>query len=383
MLVLFFLISLFFARVPIVAAQSVQVPVQVEPIENDGVDMGPHFFGGETVTVDEDLVGDVYVAGGTVTVNGNIAGDLLVAGGEVTIAGTVTQDVRVAGGEVTLEGTIGGNTSAAAGRLKQSSSSSIAGSAVLAAGQFDLLGSIQGKTHLAGGQADLSGNFNQTVTGAVGSATIGSAAVIAGDLQLMTEEEAQISNGATITGRRDVRVIERHQEEERQDLRPDWGMLVFNILGGMFAGAVLLSLFSKQAQTTSGYMLKKPLETLVWGFVKLVVTPFVILLLLITVAGIPLAAVVFLLYIALFFVSGWLVSYALGRKIYQLTKANWLNSRYVQYLVGLIVLSLLTALPYLGGWVQFVMYLAGFGAVLQLENSIWQHNKVTKTHEKE
>lgn len=81
-----------------------------------------------SITVDGTLKGDALaVGGGSVTVNGEITGDLVSMGGAVTIPGLVRGDVSSIGGPVDVSGRVKGNLSAVGGKVTLSGSGQVDG----------------------------------------------------------------------------------------------------------------------------------------------------------------------------------------------------------------------------------------------------------------
>ena len=81
-----------------------------------------------SITVDGVLDGDaVSVGGASVTVNGEITGDLVSMGGEVSIPGLVHGDVSSIGGPVDVSGRVGGNLSAVGGKVTLSGTGQVDG----------------------------------------------------------------------------------------------------------------------------------------------------------------------------------------------------------------------------------------------------------------
>jgi len=72
----------------------------------------------KSVTVEGTLDGDVMsLGGGTVTVSGEITGDLVSMGGPVAIPGRVRGDVSSIGGPIEISGQVNGNVSAVGGKV--------------------------------------------------------------------------------------------------------------------------------------------------------------------------------------------------------------------------------------------------------------------------
>jgi hypothetical protein len=104
----------------------------------------------ETDTVDEDVTvsggnaridgvidGDLAVMGGMVDVNGEITGDIAVFGGNLDILGTIQGDAAVFGGNVTNQGKIRGDLAVIGGTVLLDSGSVIAGDILMVGGTVD------------------------------------------------------------------------------------------------------------------------------------------------------------------------------------------------------------------------------------------------------
>ena len=82
----------------------------------------------KSITVDGTLDGDaVSVGGASVTVNGELTGDLVSMGGAVAIPGTVRGDVSSIGGPVDVSGRVTGNLSAVGGKVTLSGAGQVDG----------------------------------------------------------------------------------------------------------------------------------------------------------------------------------------------------------------------------------------------------------------
>jgi hypothetical protein len=68
---------------------------------------GDLFVGGGTITIDRDVVihGNLYVAGGTVQMNGRVLGETKIFGGELAINGILESESRIRGENISLNGT--------------------------------------------------------------------------------------------------------------------------------------------------------------------------------------------------------------------------------------------------------------------------------------
>jgi hypothetical protein len=96
------------------------------------------------------------------------------------------------------------------------------------------------------------------------------------------------------------------------------------------------------------------------GAAILIVTPVAILIFCVTLVGLPLGVLVLFLYIIALYLSKILVAAFLGRA---LLAAPEHRDRLLGLFLGLLILSVATALPYVGGLVGVAILLLGLGAL--------------------
>ncbi len=331
---------------------------------------GPHFRAGESVVLTEDLVGDVYVGGATVMVEGKIDGDLIVGGGTVTLNGEVTEDIRVGGGNVVLNGTVGQDVTAGGGSITFGPASNVMGSVLAGGGMVVYNGDVMGDVWTGAGAVQMAGDFGQDVKVEADGIQVLSNTTVGGDLVANYGEESQVSEQAQISGETNINQVYRSYKAEEKMAKIDgYGKdmnnvgAVFSLILGLVSGLVLMYLFPKATDEMSANAMKNPLPSMGWGALKLFLGPLVIILLMVTVIGMPLAFLMLMGYIVSWMVACWISGKALGEKIYKESKAKWFKDRYLQFIIGLALIKLLSVLPVVGWLVKLTAFLIGFGAI--------------------
>ncbi len=296
---------------------------------------------GGTVVIgpDETVEGDLAVTAGTVVVRGTVDGDLTTFGGDVTVAGTVTGDLDVFSGNVRITGTVEGDVEAFAGNV------------VLAEG-----GTVAGSFEAAGGNVLVNGRVGGSAAVGAGTLELGPSANVSGDIEYDAETFAR-DPAARVGG--EIREVSRVGVGPR--LAPPAGTgVVYGFLVNLLAGVLLLAAFPRFSRGVADRARSSPLPTGLAGLVVLVGVPVVLVLLLITIVGIPLALVGGLLFGVLLWVGYVYGAFAVG---------DWLvgfadvDSRWVALLAGLVVVAVLSRIPILGGLVSLLIVLLGVGAV--------------------
>ena len=105
-------------------------------------------------------------------------------------------------------------------------------------------------------------------------------------------------------------------------------------------------------------------RSLGYGLVLFVVVPIALLLIMVTIIGIPLSLLSLLLYIILFYVAKLFVAIALGDKILSMLNQSGTRSQALSLLIGLIILTIMYKIPFIGWAVYLLSVMIGLGAIL-------------------
>jgi len=346
----------------IAALMSLSVNAQVVaatklPVEQDL--SGDHFAAGCPVEIDKLVSGDVFVAGCSIDVDGAVGGDALVAGGKVRLGAPVSQSLYAAGAQVTVNSSVGRNARIAGGQVTLGSRSQVAGNVVVAGGNVRIEGAVKGYVRAAGGRVLINGPVDGDVVATAGTVELGPNARIGGQLRYASGEEIKRDAAAQVQGG-----VQRMQVERSVGRRGGgwvWpiGLMV---IAAALVGA-LPGFYARVAETLSarGWM------SLLLGFIALVCIPVAALILMFTLIGVPLALLLIALYLALLLVGYvstgiGLGAWALARIRSDRTEAKWWRIGFA--VLGVLAISLLGRLPYVGGLVVFAGLLIGLGALL-------------------
>ncbi len=322
-----------FASSPVSGPQ----PLQIADM-NDG--SGPQFYSGLNVDVQDDVSGDVYVSGQSVTISGDITGDVIAAGQSITITGNVDGNVRLAAQDVTISGAVARSGTIFAASINLTDTGSFGDDLVGAAGDITLSGAIGRDVEV--------GVDNLTINGTVG-----------GNLTYNSDEEANIATDA-VSGTVE-RIIPEPEEE------PSAGEQFVGWLLGLLYALVALSLitvlagwlFPRLLHRVTDRLMPQPWKALLVGFVAAIAVPLVLLLLLATVIGAPLALAGLLVWITLSLATFVFGAYYIGRLVF---RGN--QHPVIKALVGGVILIVALHIPWLNVLVWLAMVFFGLGAQL-------------------
>jgi cytoskeletal protein CcmA (bactofilin family) len=287
----------------------------------------------------------------------------------------VGDDLRAAGGDVSIESSIGGEVHAAGGNITLTRTAQVAQGATLYGGNVVVDGKVAGSLKASAQKIVLNGEVGGDARLIGEQVELGPQARIAGALSYAAAGELKKAEGATIGGavtrderRTDKAMRERHREMHFEG--PGWIGSVFAFLGLLACAAVFLlvfPVFSAQAQEGVG---TSPWLALAVGFGTLLGVPVLAVLLMITLLGIPLGIAVFALYPVLLLVGYVVGVLFIARRAQRAMRPAAPESFAVRigfFALALLLVMLLSRLPFVGALVLFLVTLAGIGAcVLEL-----------------
>ncbi len=367
---LLFIFTLFSVIFPTKVAAQERRSVKVTTVPADQVITQDFLIkGGEVVEISGTVNGDVIVAGGDVLVEGEVNGDLIAAGGKVKLTGVVTQDLRVAGGEIKINGKVGRNVSLAGGDV-EISSSSLGGGVIILGGDVKISSPIKGDLLVYAGSLVLEDNVEGNVEATVGTFRIASGSEISGNVTYTSDTEATIDKGASISGRvvriptKESAIGSRLSEVENfskkvSDMQVETKLISF--FAALIIGLLIIKFFPNFTKDTGSIISERTRKALGVGFLVVFFTPFAILLIMLTIVGIPFAILSLFAYITCLYISKIFISYEIGQRVFG---DKMKESRYLPFFLGLIVYYLITFIPKLGPIVAFILTILGVGAVI-------------------
>jgi hypothetical protein len=201
--------------------------------------------------------------------------------------------------------------------------------------------------------------------------TIGPDTRIGGKLVYRGPRAPVVPEGAVIAGGVEFRETQASQylEQTREPVREtvSWVGSVLWFIGVFVAATLFLLVFPGFATRAADAIGREPWRVLGLGLAVLVCVPFLAVILLITIIGIPLALLAIPLYVLLLFL-GWVTAALFvahrGLAAMRPGREVTLGWRLFALLVALVVLSMLRQLPFLGGLIGLVALVAGIGALV-------------------
>ena len=320
---------------------------------------------GRKIKVDSYVKGDIFCAGQIVEINGNVDGDVICAAQDITVNGVINGNFRGAAQSITLNGQIARNVTCFGQTI--ASNSSVGGEIFFGSQKLFMNGPLQGDLLGGAESIDINTKLGRNNVLTVEKLNIGEKAVINGNLTYESKNEASVAAGSLILGE----VVHNQPKIKPVALKKNLPATFFrkdnwlrNKLSSFIAhlalAILLVILWPKAISRVIQTMSLKTGMAFGRGVLILFLTPFIALFLILTIIGIPFAALLIIGYGLAIFLSRALVGILVGIKI---TSQKEGNSLVLPTIIGLAVTWVVCLLPAVGWILTFGAVLWGLGGV--------------------
>lgn len=285
------------------------------PIDDDVI------ASGGTVLVNAP-VRSLTATGGSIIVNAPVAGDVIAAGGTITVGADVDGKVLAAGGSIGINGTVD-NVFLTGGTVVLGSSATVLRDAVISAGSVTNAGTVVRNLSVSAGTFE-----NPGTAGAI------------------TYEQQQDTSGGS-------------------------GLLSLLITAGfLFLGVILIQIFPGEFAHVVREVVTNPVIKTAVGFFGVIISTLILLVIAITVIGLPIAAVLGMFFLVAVLLSSLFVAFALGDVV--VSRLRWKTGVTAIFVLGFVLLQIFYFIPVLGLLVQVGAISLGYGAFLYALRDAWR-----------
>jgi len=373
------------------------------------------YLAGSDIIIDGTVNGDLMAAGNTVVVNGSVTGDLWAAGRTVTVNGQVGDDLFAAAAAVTLgpDASVADDVFSTAASVETQPGSTIGGELMIGAYQGLVAGDVMENLRVGANRLRLEGSVGGDAWVAVDAAdqdytpnpmwfgpdapampsvpaglTFGEDASIAGKLTYTSPAQVAIPSGVAsqvehLLPPADEQVA---KEVRRENSLGSWFLdSLRRLIALLVIGLLLARFLPTWILKPAAALRERPWVSLGAGFLALVIVPFALLVALgvtvmaavvvgaltlggllgailgLGVSGLAFATVLFTLLLG--YLPQLIVAYLVGRWILQRVHPASSERIYWPLVLGVFILAVLFAIPFLGGLIEFIVLLFGLGAV--------------------
>jgi len=336
-------------------------------------DESHHFAPGDTIN------GDLFYAGGQMTFKGYAPSDIWTATETSRISGEVYDDLFGFSRLVIVDGIVGGNVFNFAETIEISGH--IKGDLFAFGQNVKLVDGAVVEGNVFSGSQRFYLSENSTIKGSLhsGAETAELQGTVGGSIELHLQR-VEFGPEFSVGGEAELTLPEDYKKElvnapdnlvvkyEIRDFFLDDIALYWGMISAVVIGLLLLALFPELHDRLGDLLTTHWAPGAGIGLAFLIATPIVIVL---AIAVYPLAFILTALYAILIYLGIIITALVLGSLAFQ-DKVN----KYISYIISVVVLYLLMAVPYLGGLFEFLAIILGSGLLIiyfwTLRKGKWQ-----------
>lgn len=361
-------LGLFFLALPLLAAQANNAQTGNVSVAKGEIISGNLYVAGENITIDGTVSGDLIAAAQSITVTGQVEGDIIAVSQDVVIDGVVGGSVRVIANTISINGEVARNVNSFSSEIILGPNSHIGWDVYLAAANASSQGIVDGSLNSWSNKVAIVGQIGKNVNLAThankqgASLVVAPTAVINGDISYSAFQPITVSDGASVGGEVKQTVPQTTPDQDRIKL---WiWQQAFFIFSALIVGLSLIYLAKNPVKTIIDGLETNLLKSAIPGLILFFVIPPISLILAITMIGLPLSLIITALWLISLYIGKILLAILLGKvitsKIINLTSENAL---FWSLIVGVIILWLLTAIPFVGWFICLIATSLGLGSI--------------------
>ncbi len=299
------------------------------------------YISADHINFSGNALADVLMSGTKISFSGNIGEDLLVAGFQINGGGKVNGDLRIAAFEVDLSGQIEGDVFILANTVRIEPTAKINGDLVVYGGKVEVEGEVAGDVVGRIDYLSIDNKVGGNVAVSVNNFILHDGAKISGDVRYTSNKLVIRNSNYNVEGK----II--HNSPIVKDTENEVKSVTIAGLVFLFFVLIWYLLFRKSLDTMLDYIKHNWLTTFLTGIVISLLLPILIMLLFLTIIGLPLAIVLLLLYLLVLLLSIMFIPVILGKTMLLLFGRDKKDSKISLFtlLIGVISLMILNLLP--------------------------------------
>jgi len=311
---------------------------------------------GESITIDGTVTGDVIATGRYISIRGIVKGDLIGFAQNVQVIGTVEGNVFGFGQNVLIRGKVLRNVYGMGELVEVGRDATVGGSATGFSATMTIDGDVVGDTTSYANVTNIHGNVGRHLDLRSGRMVLFSGGKVAGDFNALVKrpEDVEIQSGASILGRQNIQV--QPPDVSRYLLLSFYIRQLLWLIGALISGLLMFWLLPAltRVRLDNGTAI---LRAAGFGFLIAVATPVAVIILAITVVGLPIALISIAAWLLVLYLSKIVIAQFVGRALLGSQGA-------VSLLLGLAFVVIAINVPYIGGIVNLLLTVLGFGATI-------------------
>lgn len=380
-----------FALIVFMATLLCAVPVMAEDEYTDT--SGNLFAGNDYSIITSDVDNELFLAGQNIGTSGiKVDGSAFLAGYDIKLDNSnIGGTVFAAGNSITIDSDVKNNIFAAGNNISISEESE--GKAVYAVGNSINVNGHFKSVFVAGNMVCIDGVVDGDVNVDGNLVVIGQNADIKGKLNIVASEDPEIADGASISDI-EVKINKGNEDEENGSIvlkkaaektigrifLKKMGSFIYWSLAYILLAFVFNLFISKQMENSVDVAYERPLAVGISGLVGMICIPIIMILMCITVIGLPLAGLTGIIYATVKCFSV-VFTFATIVRDFVFTHINKRLNVYAELALSVIIAALLKQVPFIGGLMKLACFVYALGYVIQAGYKVLSDKKAEKANQ--
>ena len=359
-LVLMLLLSIGFS------ASAVELKVNQDQLIETGKFTEDYLFQGEDLQF-KGQARDLFFVGQQVDFTGDLALGLFAGGETVNVSGTVNNGVKAGARTINIDGLVTGTSFLGAEKVNWGPDSQAIGDTFIGARKVRLQGKMKGDLYVGAAEVSITNVIEGDVKIRAGQIKISEQGKIVGNLHYSSDEELSADEASRVSGEiiyseNDEGMFKGRHDFKDRDI-PYGFMIVFKIALAILGFIILLLPVTKGLEKQ--LKLNEVLSYSLWGLIPIFMYPTIIVFSILLIITIPLAGTMLLAFVPLILITKTIGLTLIGGYLANQFNLN-IRSRFLLYLIGIVLYSLLSAIPYFGFLLLIFVSSIGCGLGLTL-----------------
>jgi hypothetical protein len=324
------------------------------------------FMVGDELRLEEEVPGDAVLIGSSIDVAAPVNGDGVIAGRELELRGPFRNDLYAAGARVRLDGSVAGNARIIGAEVSLGPDSTIDGGVSIGAARADIAGSVDGYLQVAAGNTTISGRVAGDLEVSGEQLQLAPSAQIDGSLVFTGPQPASVAPGARVNG--EIRHVPSSDASDSGSWSAAGGVFaVISVLGLATVGVLLWTLWPRFTRSAIDAATKRSGRAFLTGLALAAGVPLIVVLLLVSIVGIPLAVFAGSAYLMLFPLGYLLAGATIAEQLVERFRSRRIGRtprRLLALSLALLLLAMLAFVPMVGAFSIVALTLLGMGALV-------------------
>lgn len=308
---------------------------------------------------------DLFFAGEELDFTGISTGGIMAVGEELKIAGKIANGLIAAGRFININSSINSTNMLAAEKIIVHPDSQINGDSFMAGRIVKIEGEVEGDAYISAAEIFIDNTIKGDLKVYAGQLKISEKGKIIGNLSYKSDHELSDEEKTRVTGTINFEQSDNANffENDIDDSFLDSSLFSFIFKLSFIVCGLLFLLFPITKYLEQPFTHKNLVFNALWGLIPMFIYPTAIILLIILIITLPLSLAMILGFLPLVFITKTIGVTMLGSFISNSFNLNT-NNRFVYFLIGALIYSALSFIPFFGFLLLLIVSSIGFGVLM-------------------